>query len=97
MMLMFEGVVDWFKGGRRQNSDAFLRLGRGRTIWIGGVLIFGGTMFVITTASDLIFLPKELHGAWEAGWLALSLLVWGIIGYVFGLFQWRIAMRHRPK
>jgi hypothetical protein len=43
--------------------------------WISGVVVLGGTMFFVTTISDLVFRRHKLNGVWEVGWLALSLLL----------------------
>ena len=90
-MTTFKGLYEWYKGGQRQTSDVFIRVGRARTVWVCGVIIFGGSMFLITCGLDLISRLHEVHGKSAAGWLTLSLAVWMIIGYVFGLFLWQRA------
>jgi drug/metabolite transporter (DMT)-like permease len=96
-MTNVKGIFGWYKEAQKNASEGFLRQGRVRTVWIGGVLIFGGTMFLITTVSEFLYRPHELSGIWEVGWLALSLFLWGLAGYIFGAFRWRRAMRQRPK
>ncbi len=100
-MMKVKGTHGWYKEAQVTASEGFLRQGRVRTVWIGGVLIFGGVLFIVTTMSDFILRPHELKGTWEFGWLAISLLFWGLAGYILGLFQWRRAVRQqaqeRPK
>ncbi len=100
-MTNLKGAIDWYKQADSQTSESLSRQGRVRTVWIGGVLIFGGVLFIVTTVSDFILRPHELKGIWEIGWLAISILLWSLAGYIFGVFQWRRAMRQqankRPK
>lgn len=101
MMTNVRDTFGWYKKARENASEGFLRQGRVRTVWIGGVLIFGGVLFIVTTMSDFILRPHEFKGIQEFGWLAISLLLWGLAGYILGVFQWRRAVRRqankRPK
>jgi drug/metabolite transporter (DMT)-like permease len=96
-MTNLKGAIDWYKQADRQTSESLYRRGRVRTVWIGGVLIFGGVLFIVTTVSDFILRPYELKGIWEVGWLAISLLLWGLAGYILGVFQWRRAVRQHAN
>jgi hypothetical protein len=70
----------WQKWGSRGKKSFILRI---------GVLGWGGFMFAVMTAQELIrssHLPRSLM---DYGFdIAINLLIWPIAGYCFGLAMW---------
>lgn len=54
-------------------------------IWIRGVIIWGGFMFVSNCLFDLY------TGTLQPNKLVIRLILCTLLGYVFGLFLWRYA------
>jgi hypothetical protein len=55
-----------------------------------GVLQWGGLMFVVTTAQDLIRKPRFSHQPiYYVADIAVNLLIWPIAGFFFGARLWK--------
>jgi hypothetical protein len=56
-----------------------------------GVLQWGGLMFIVMTAQDLIRKPRFSHRPiYYVADIAVNLLIWPIAGYFFGARMWNV-------
>ena len=74
---------------RLLRAGLMFRRGRGRVLWLNGVLYFGGSLFVLYNAIDYFLEPHaRATSAQLAGFLA-ALMLCALAGYVYGAFLWR--------
>ena len=65
------------------------RKGRGRVVWVNGVLFFGGTLFLLYNALDFLIEPNARATPIQLSWFCAALAGCVAAGYVYGFFLWR--------
>lgn len=76
-----------------RSAARLYRKGRGRVIWINGVLYFGGSLFLLYNAVDYLAEPKARATPVELAGLFAALAGSGLAGYLYGRFTWRNLVR----
>jgi hypothetical protein len=76
---------------QREHWQQVKARGKKKYILSFGILRYGGTMFVVMTALELIRrTPPPRAPVDYAFVIALNLVVWPLAGYVCGLLTWRV-------
>jgi hypothetical protein len=60
-----------------------------------GMLGVGSSLFFVTNVFYFSRNPTELHERGEFLWFLLSLAFFGMVGYAFGLFLWKLHAQKR--
>lgn len=91
---MFSRFITWDDRSLARWEEARAR-GRSRFVWINGVLMFGGFMFLIMFLMKLLFdgtfFPED--GLEPAVAIPVNLVVWALAGYAWGAWMWWIMDR----
>jgi hypothetical protein len=70
-------------------AGLMFRRGRGRVLWLNGVLYFGGSLFVLYNAIDYFVEPAARPTPVELYWFFAALVFSIAAGYCYGIFLWR--------
>jgi hypothetical protein len=83
--------IPFLRSRERQLLRAGLlyRKGRGRVLWLNGVLFFGGTLFLLYNALDYLVEPRAQATSAEVFWFFAALASCILAGYLYGFFLWR--------
>jgi hypothetical protein len=83
--------IPFLRSRERQLLRAGLlyRKGRGRVLWLNGVLFFGGTLFLLYNALDYLVEPHARATSAEVFWFFIALALCILAGYLHGFFLWR--------
>ena len=63
--------------------------GRTRTLWLNGVLYFGGSLFLLYNVLDFLIEPAARATHVQLSWFFVVLALCVFAGYLYGLFLWR--------
>jgi hypothetical protein len=63
--------------------------GRTRTLWLNGVLYFGGSLFLLYNVIDYFFEPAARATRSQLSWFCAVLVLCILAGYIHGVFIWR--------
>jgi hypothetical protein len=92
-MILWRWYCSLFKPpseAKRQRWQKVKAGGKKKFILRVGVLKWGGFMFVVMTALDLLRKSPFPRGVSDYAFdVAMNLLVWPLAGYCFGLVMWR--------
>ena len=86
-----------YKTAQALMAELMYLKGRRRIVWLHGVLAFGGLLFVAMTALDRSRDRHQYAGWWEAAWLVLTAVAYGLVGYGYGVWRWRSIERQVGK
>jgi hypothetical protein len=68
---------------------------RRKVVYGQGMLGVGSSLFFVTNVFYFSRNPTELHERGEFLWFLLSLAFFGMVGYAFGLFLWKLHAQKR--
>jgi hypothetical protein len=74
-------------------AERSIHRGKRFVVLVFGVFGFGGVMFLLTTLLSYEHNPTEFMEKAEIYKLVLSAVVWGVFGYLQGIFMWRYVLK----
>jgi hypothetical protein len=92
-MEKLSSFLERYRASQALIAELMFLKGRTRIVWVHGVSYFGGLLFLAMTALDIERHRHQYAGLREIGWLAVSLVVYCSIGYLYGIWRWRQLRR----
>ena len=73
------------KAQQRIKLEEIVDGGKWNYVWVRGVAMFGGFMFIFMTLFDKFLWGYEL----DSFVITLNFVIWAIAGFLFGLWTWK--------